>query len=147
MNAIIRRELSMYFKSPIGYVLLAIYALVSGLVFSLHLMNGQALLSQEFVFVQSLFFIIIPLLTMRAYAEERRNGTEILLMTSPASIRQIVWGKYIAHLMIFIFLSLITIVHFVLTLALGGVVDLPVLGAVVAYFLTGCAYISIGLFC
>lgn len=147
MLAILKREISMYFKSPIAYVLLAIYTFVSGLVFCLYLFQGYALITSELAFLQSLFFIIIPLMTMKSFSEENKNKTDLLLLTSPCKIGDIVLGKYLAAVFMFLCMSTITLVHIIITMLLGGVIDLPILGTYIIYFLTAFAYIAIGLFC
>lgn len=147
LNAIYKRELGMYFKSPIAYVLFAIFSLVSGLVFALYLFQGYALLTNELNFLQSLFFILIPLLTMKSFSEEKKNRTDLLLLTSPAKLSEIVMGKYLAAVTLFVGMSALTLIHLGLTMLMQGRIDLPVLGSYLAYFLTAFAYIAIGLFC
>lgn len=145
--AILKKELLMYFKSPIAYVLIAIYTFVSSLVFSLYLFQGYSLLASELNFLQSLFFIIIPLMTMKSFSEENRNKTDLLLLTSPCKIIHIVLGKYLACVIMFAIMSFITLIHVLVTIFLGGNVDLPLLGTVIIYFLTAFAYIAIGIYC
>ena len=95
MFAIFKRELYSYFSSPVGYVVVAAFMAFSGLFFYVQcLFAGTSNMYQVF---QSMFFIvlfIIPLLTMRSFAEDRKNKTDQALITSPVSIPSIVTAKF-----------------------------------------------------
>ena len=145
--AIFKREYSAYFRSPIGYVIFAIFMAISGLYYGVSVMNSFSHLAGGLNFLQSwLFFLLIPVLTMRAFSEDRRNGTEVLLYTSPANSIEIVIGKYLASLGFFLTISAGTLVHVLLTLGFGGRVDIGVLGAYIGYIFLGAAFIAIGVF-
>lgn len=144
--AITKREFNSYFKSAMGWVLFAIYAFVSGLYFSSMLMSNYIDISQILQFVRSLFFVLIPIMTMRSFSEDKKNGTEVLLATSPANTLQIVLGKYFGTVLMFLFVSSINIIYLIVTLALQGTVDIKYLGAVIAYLLTAFTYLAIGIF-
>ncbi|MCD8499553.1 MAG: ABC-2 transporter permease [Clostridiales bacterium] len=94
--AIFKRDYLAYFRSPIGFVVLAIFMLLSGLYFSAGVLQSYQDMVGEIAFMQSFLFIVVPLLTMRTFAEDRKNGTEVLLLTSPASTVEVVLGKYLA---------------------------------------------------
>src|ERR1700756_5115293 len=117
---ICRKELSSYFVSPVAYVLLAMFAFIFGLFFSLFLqrfvvvgmemqMRGQAFpmnLNEEMIrpllsnaSVMALFFI--PMITMRLFAEEKRTGTIELLATSPIRDFEVVIGKWLASIALY----------------------------------------------
>ena len=106
MLSIYKRELRTYFYSPLAYVLSGIFVLVFALNFLSQVMSVSGI--SRFVFGGQLYFasfflvMLIPILTMRTFAEERRAGTEVLLMTSPVSVPQIVIGKYLAALTVFL---------------------------------------------
>lgn len=145
--AIFKRELASYFRSPMGYVLFAIFMAISGLYFGIYAMNGQAYISYELSFVESyLFFLLIPIMTMRTFAEDRKNGTEVLLYTSPASTLEIVVGKYLASLSLFLMISATTLIHVLLVVGFGGRIDIGVLGSYIGYIFIGAAFIAIGVF-
>ena len=97
--AIFKRELSSYFTTPIAYVFAAIFVFLSG-IFAFYLGNffsrGQADLQSFFQFHPWLYLFLIPALSMRLWAEERRSGTIELLMTLPISVSQAVVGKFLA---------------------------------------------------
>lgn len=144
--AITKREFNSYFKSPMGWVLFAIYSFVSGLYFSTMLMSNYIDISMILQFMRSLFFVLIPIMTMRSIAEDKKNGTDVLLATSPAKTSQIVLGKYFGTVLMFLFISSVNLLYLIVTLALGGNVDVKYLGTLIAYLLTAFVYLAIGLF-
>ena len=94
-----RRELAGYFATPVAYVFIVIFlALVSALTFFMggFFDRGQADLSAFFQFHAWVYMLLIPAITMRMWAEERRSGTIELLMTLPLSLSQMVLGRYLA---------------------------------------------------
>ena len=97
--AIFKRELNSYFTTPIAYVFASIFVFLSG-IFAFYLgsffIRGQADLQAFFQFHPWLYLFLIPALSMRLWAEERRSGTIELLMTLPVSIWQAVIGKFLA---------------------------------------------------
>ena len=96
---IYKRELSGYFGTPIAYVFLAIFVFLSG-IFAFYIGNfferGQADLQPFFLFHPWLYLFLIPALSMRLWAEERRAGTIELLLTLPVTMIQAVLGKFLA---------------------------------------------------
>ena len=99
IRAIFKRELGGYFATPIAYVFLTIFVLLSG-VFTFYVGNflqlGQADLRSFFLFHPWLYLFLIPALAMRLWAEERRGGTIELLLTLPVTMSQAVLGKFLA---------------------------------------------------
>ena len=93
------RELKGYFSTPIAYVFIVIFVMLSG-VFTFHIggffTRGSADLQAFFVYLPWLFLVLIPAIAMRLWAEERRSGTIELLMTLPLSTTQAVVGKWLA---------------------------------------------------
>jgi ABC-2 type transport system permease protein len=97
--AIARRELRTFFASPIAYVVLGGFLLLAGwLYFSTLFLAGQASLRAFFGIAPVLFVVLVPAITMRAVAEERKSGTLELLLTLPMEDWQIVLGKFLAAL-------------------------------------------------
>ncbi len=143
--AIFKRDYLAYFRSPIGFVVIAIFMLLSGLFFSAGVLQSYQDLVGEIAFMQSFLFVIVPLLTMRSFAEDRKNGTEVLLLTSPASTGEIVLGKYLAALGMLVTLLAGTLLHLLITLAYGGLVDFNVLGAYLGFLFLSAAFLAIGL--
>ena len=144
--AIFKRDYASYFRSPMGYVVIAIFLGVSGLFFSSGLLQSYQDIVSELGFLQSFLFIIVPLLTMRSFSEDRKNGTEVLLYTSPASTMEIVLGKYLAALAMMMTLLAGTLVHVLITVLYGGLVDINVLGAYIGFIFLSAAYLAIGVF-
>ncbi len=144
--AIAKREFNSYFKSPMGWVLLAIYTFISGLYFSSMLLSSYADASAVLQFMRSLFMILIPLMTMRTISEDKKNGTEVLLATSPASTTQIVLGKYLGTVLMFLAVSAANVLYVIITLAYGGMIDIRYFGTLIAYLLTAFTYLAIGVF-
>jgi ABC-2 type transport system permease protein len=146
VKAIFKREFTAYFRSPIGYVIFAIFMAISGLYFASGILNSYIDMVSEISFLQSFLFIIIPLLTMRAFSEDRRNGTEVLLFTSPANTLEIVLGKYLAALALFLVLTAGTFTHLIIASLYDGLIDISVLGVYIGFIFLGVAYVSIGVF-
>lgn len=97
--AVAKREFKTFFASPIAYIVLGGFLLISGwLYFSTLLLAGQASLRNFFGIAPVLFVILVPAITMRSVAEERKSGTLELLLTMPLEDWQIVLGKFLAAL-------------------------------------------------
>ena len=98
-GAILKRELGNYFSTPVAYVFIVIFLVLAG-VFTFYLgglyERGQADLQPFFTFHPWLYLFLIPALSMRLWAEERKAGTIELLMTLPVSIGEAVLGKFLA---------------------------------------------------
>ena len=91
------REMRAYFTTPIGYVFLAVYFLISGVVFSystLYSMTSDV--STYFTVMLFLDAIMLPLLTMKSFSEERKLKTDQLLLTAPVSLTSMVLAKFFA---------------------------------------------------
>jgi ABC-2 type transport system permease protein len=96
---ILRRELASYFATPIAYVVLVIFLLMANLFafsFGSLFERGQADLTPFFTFLPWLYLFLIPAVSMRLWAEERRNGSIELLLTQPVTLWQAVVGKFVA---------------------------------------------------
>lgn len=99
VNVIMKRELASYFSTPVAYIFIIIFLMLSG-VFTFYLgqffERGQADLSAFFNFIPWLYLVLVPAVAMRLWSEERRSGTIELLMTLPLGTMQIVIGKFLA---------------------------------------------------
>lgn len=112
MTAIIKREISSYFTSPLGYVFLAVFYGFSGLFLWMNcLSSGNADMSGVFVLMFFIILIIIPVLTMRTFAEERRQNTDRLALSSPVSLFGIVFGKFIAAFFVYVCAALVMLIY------------------------------------
>ena len=112
MRAVFRHELSGYFTTPVGYVFLTMYALLSGLVFVFINIGQEMSASMNLLFsgMQLPLMLIAPLLTMRLFAEEKRMRTDQLLLTSPVPLGQIVLGKALASLALLMIAMLLALI-------------------------------------
>ena len=118
MKAIVKKELKSYFLSPIGYVVMGIFLLCFSVFFYLTALASGSVDLGGLYYYTALYglIIIVPILTMRMFAEERKNGTEQLLLTSPTSMFNVVLGKLIAALCVIIITLVISFLfYFILT--------------------------------
>ncbi len=144
---ITRRELGRYFNSPVAYVVVMLFLVITGALFWLTFFEEVSLLSLRNFFGQAPLFLAFfcPAITMGSFSTERRAGTLELLMTMPVSEFQIVAGKYVAAMVLLGVVFSMTLVY-PATLQLLGDLDW---GAVAAGYLglmlLGGAYVAIGL--
>lgn len=147
MGAIFRHELRNYFHSLTAYVFGAFLLAVVGLGSVLY--NLQAAVSNfEFVlsFASIIFVVIVPILTMRAMAEERRQRTDQLLYSLPITTTQVVLGKYFALLVVYL-IPLAVVSLYPLLFSQFGEVYLPTsYGSLFAFFMMGAALLAVGMF-
>ncbi len=147
MLVIARRELAAYFATPVAYVFIVIFLVLLGaLTFSVgnFFDRGQADLAPLFAFLPWLFLLLIPAITMRLWAEERRSGTIELLLTLPIALWQAVLGKFLAA-WAFAAIALALTFPMVITVNVLGTPDNGVILAAYAgaVLLAGC-YLAIG---
>jgi len=155
MYAVFRRELFSFLSSMVAYITIGIFLLVSGLLLWFFpdtsiLDYGYADLGGFFSLVPYLFMFLIPAITMRSFAEERREGTYELLITRPITIWQIIIAKYLASLVLILFSLIPTLIYAYSISKLGfpeGNVDSgAIIGSYIGLFLLGATFASIGLF-
>jgi len=146
MLAIWKREVQAYFYQPIAYVLIGLFFLISSIFFTLGTVaSGYAEMSYMLQNVIFIFIFIIPILTMRILTEDRKNGTEVLLVTSPASVTQIVLGKYLASFTVFLVMFASTILYTIILFILGGHPEIPrLIGGYIGFLLLGACFTAIG---
>lgn len=147
MLAIYKKELKSYFTSMMGYVFIAFFLVIIGIYFAANNLYGQ-LASFEYVLSAAtfLFVILVPILTMRIMAEEKKQKTDQLLLTSPLSVGKIILGKYLALLTVFLIGIAITCLYPFILLQYGDVSLKIAYSAVLGFFLMGATYIAVGLF-
>jgi len=146
-GAILKRELGNYFATPVAYVFIVIFLVLSG-VFTFYLgglyERGQADLQPFFTFHPWLYLFLIPALSMRLWAEERRAGTLELLMTLPVSVGEAVLGKFLAA-WVFTGIALALTFPVWITINYLGDADNPViLLSYLGSFLMAGAYLAVG---
>jgi ABC-2 type transport system permease protein len=163
---IAKKELKAYFASPIAYVVIAIFLLLTGFFFyslvwwfnaqSMQMAQNpyyaQQININQMVFtplfhnISIILLLMLPLLTMRLFAEEKKIGTEELLFTSPVSVNEIILGKYAASLVVLAVMLLLTGLLALFTFATGNPEATPLLCGYLGLFLMGAAFISLGIF-
>ena len=151
MGAVYKRELTSYFVTPLGYVFIGVFLAVAGFAFSMLTMiysvAGQAYnLTSYFTAVMFALAVLLPLLTMKTFAEERRSRTEQLLLTSRLSLPGMVMGKFFAAYTVFGGAMLLSCLYFTVLGKYGSPNGAQIFGSVVAIFLIGAAFTAIGVF-
>ena len=159
MFAIYRKEMRSYFINPIGYVYLGVFLVFSALLCCYTTLIAATYdTSAYFTYLIFTFVILIPILTMRLFAEERKLRTEQLLLTAPVTITGMVLGKYFAALTMYVGGILISCINFIPLYIIGaaesmgedtalthiGPVTGEILGSVLALILLGAALIAVG---
>lgn len=145
--AIYRRELSSYFDSPLAYIVIpAFLALVGG--FSLYLQDifaaQVATMRTVFFWCAIFFLLLIPAVTMRLFAEERRTGSLELLVTLPVTEPHIVLGKFLAATNLMAVALAFTLSYPITLSMLGDLDPGPVVGGYLGLFLLGSSFVAIG---
>ena len=164
--AITKKEIKSYFTSPIAYVVITVFLVLVGFFFysliwwfnsqSMQLSRNPAYFQQlninQMVYsplfhnISIILLLMLPLLTMRLFSEEKKIGTDELLFTSPISVNQIILGKYFASLIVLAFMLLLTGILSVFTFAYGNPELAPLLSGYLGLFLMGAAFIAVGIF-
>lgn len=160
MFAIFKKELRGYFINPIGYIYLGVFLVAAALICAFTTIQvGSYNTSSYFQYLIFVFVVLIPLLTMRLFSEERKTRTEQLLLTSPVSLTGMVLGKYFAAAVLFLIGVLISCINFfplvsyAITESAAATADThigpiggQVVGCLVGVILVGAAFIAIGMF-
>jgi ABC-2 type transport system permease protein len=161
--AIADKELRAYFASPIAYIIIGFFALPFGVFFYLYLegflrqsmqmaqFGGNLNVNQQVIryVLQNASVIILfvmPMITMRTYAEEKRSGTIELLLTSPVTDFQIIVGKFLGAVGLYIAMLLVTMLYIAILFVFGNPEWKPLIAAYLGLLLMGGAFLSIGLF-
>ena len=147
MKAIYKRELRSYFNSMIGYIFIAFFVAFMGFYFmAYNLYNGYPYFSYTLSATITIMLIAVPILTMKSFAEDRKTKTDQLLLTAPVSVTQIVLGKYLAMVTVFLIPMLISCICPLIIKANGQAYLLTDYSTILAFFLMGCIFIAIGMF-
>jgi ABC-2 type transport system permease protein len=163
--AIAHKELRSYFASPIAYVIIGFFAILYGFFFAFilqafvrqsmqaGLMGGpqamnvnQQVIRPVFQNVTVIALFLLPMVTMRTYAEEKRSGTIELLLTSPVTDFQIVMGKFLGAMALYCAMLAVTIIHLFVLFKWGNPEWKPIVTTYLGFVLFGGCFISVGLF-
>ena len=164
VSAIAGKELRSYFGSPVAWVLMGFFAVVFGYFYNVYLdyFVRQAMQSQFGPPQPSnvnndmirpllgnasvLILFLLPMITMRTYSEEKRSGTIELLLTSPVTDLEIVLGKFVGAVGVYLGLLAVTAVYVAILFGLGDPEWRPLIAGYLGLFLLGSCFISLGLF-
>ena len=148
MGAVFKREMKTYFTSPIAYIFITAFFLYTGNYFvNINMAYGSTDTSYIFTSVFTIMMILIPLMTMRLFSEEKKQRTDQCLLTAPISLAGIVAGKFFAALCVFLCAISVYIPYIVVLHTLAGTLEwATIIGTITALILLGASFISIGIF-
>lgn len=157
MYALFRKEISNFLSSLIGIMVVVVFLLITGLflwVFKsdFNIMTyGYATLDSLFILAPWVFLFLVPAVTMRSFAEERRTGTIEMLLTKPLSDWQIVGAKYLAGVTLVILALIPTFIYYIsvsqLAVPAGNIDHGGIWGSYIGLFFLSATFVSIGIFC
>lgn len=167
--AVYSKEMRSYFVSPVAYVIAGVFLFLSGYLFRSILMQfnliclqlgqraqqmgggmpalnlNEMVVTQFFAVMDFIWLLIVPMLTMRLYAEEKKTGTIELLMTSPISSVQVLLGKFFACFSLYAIIVGLTMVYFFILEAYGSPDWGPIFSGYLGYLFLGATFISVGI--
>lgn len=147
MTAILKRELSSYFHSAIGYIVLAIFYGFSGLFFYLYcLYSNSSSMTNVFGNMFMVILFVIPIITMKSFSEERKQRTDQALFTSPVSIFKIVMGKFLGAFLLYAMCIGIFLIYAIIISMFVAPEWSIIFGTFVGILLLGAALIAIDIF-
>lgn len=147
MRAIYKRELDSYFHSMIGYVFISFFLAFAGVYFMAYNLNyGYPIFSYVLSSLVFILLIAIPVLTMKSFSEDRKSRTDQLLLTAPVSLGQIVLGKYLAMVTVYLIPNLVFCLYPLVIKIQGNAYLLTDYCGILVFFLMGCVFIAIGMF-
>lgn len=147
VKAIWKRELQSYFCTPVGYVFLGVFLLISSVLFFLSILRQHSGDLPTFIGQMSyLWMLLSPVLTMRLLAEERQKGTDQLLVTSPVSQTGIVLGKYFAAVTMLLITAAATLVYAGVVAVYGRIYPAELAVNYLGFILQGCAFAAVDLY-
>lgn len=146
MYAIYKREFLSYFRSPVGYVAIAIFSFLSGFIFYSQFSEGLVNIASEVISLRSFFVVIVPIITMGLLADDKKRGTDILYYTTPVSLFSVVAGKVLAAFSLYAIMFINVVIHIIVTVCCGGVFGVGAIGTVIVFFFMAFMFINIGLF-
>lgn len=148
MWAVFKKELKSYFLSPIGYIVIGVLLFVFSRFFYLTAVKMGTVDLASLYYYTAVYglIIVVPLLTMRMFAEERKSGTEQLILTSPVGMEGVVFGKFLAAMAVIGITLLTTFMFFIIVSFFGKPNIITVLVAMLGFVLLSSAAVSIGMF-
>jgi ABC-2 type transport system permease protein len=145
--AITFKELASYFQSPMAYIVTIVAIVIFNVFFYLIINeNREAYLTDVFKVMEFMFVFIIPILTMKIFAEEKQIGTMEFLLTTPTTVGQIVFGKFLGSLAFFSVIIALTKIYELILLFYGRPDLMAMCTGYFGVWLEGALFISIGIF-
>lgn len=146
MWAVMKKEFKSYFYSPVGYVFIGLFLIMFSIFFYIDVFAYQSV-NFEYIFYSgaTILTFIVPVLTMRTIAEERKSGTEQILLTSPLNITKVVLGKFIAATLIVVITEICTFMYFAILSFFGTPHITTALVTLLGFLLLAMSYISFGI--
>jgi ABC-2 type transport system permease protein len=147
MQAIFKKEMRNYFKTPIAYIFIAPFLALAAMFFVSGVVSTQTA-SVDYILgpINIICLFIVPVLTMQLFSEERNKKTDQLLITSPISLSGIVVGKYFAALCVFLIAFVISLLFPAILFIIGKPVLSEIIGSYIGFLLIWSVFISIGVF-
>ena len=147
MTAIIKRELSSYFNSAIGYIVLAVFTFFSGLFFYMYcLLSNTTSMSYVFLSMLMIVMLVIPIITMRSFSEERKQKTDQALLTAPISLTEMVLGKFLGAFLLYCICNAVYIIYIFIIACYASPDWAVFLTTMLGMLLMGGALIAVDLF-
>jgi len=147
VRAIWKRELQSYFFTPMGYIFIGIFLLISSVLFFLSILRQHSGDLPTFIGQMSyLWMLLSPILTMRLLAEERQKRTDQLLLTSPVSLTGIVMGKYLAAVTVLGITAATTLLYAMVVAIYGKVYPAELAVNYLGFILQGCCFAALDLY-
>lgn len=157
MYALFKKEINSFLSSLIGIMVVVVFLLITGLFLWVFQSDfnittyGYASLDSLFIIAPWVFLFLVPAVTMRFFAEEKRTGTIEMLLTKPLSDWQIVGAKYLAGIALVLLALIPTLIYFIsvsrLAMPVGNVDAGGIWGSYIGLFFLSSAFVSIGVFC
>jgi len=146
MKAVFKREMRAYFTMPIGYIVIAVILILTGMYFSYMCQSSYSNISFVFSSISSIALLMAPIITMRLFSEDRKQKVDQALFTAPVKLISIICGKFLAAFALFMIPMSITLIYQIILSFVADVNWLLYLSDIVGIALMGAAILSIGLF-
>lgn len=144
------KELKSYFNSPVAYIVMIVFMVISGFLFMMNFFQANIASMRDFFgsfFIQMILFVVfIPAITMRSFSEEKKQGTLELLLTKPITDIELILGKYLSALSLIVITLAPTIIYFIVIKMIGPIPFWPFLTSLLGYILMSAFFIGIGVF-
>jgi ABC-2 type transport system permease protein len=150
IKTILFKELKSYFNSAIAYIVIIVFLLIAGILFSISFFPNNIASLRDFFgnfFIQLILFVVfVPAITMRSFSEEKKQGTLELLLTKPVQDYELILGKYFAALLLVCITLIPTLLYAIAVFYLGPLAFYEVIAGYLGLVLMAAMYIGIGIF-